>query len=54
MPRYVFNLVVGDEKYVIDHHGMEIDTLHEVHTNPLRVLHQPAVRIMHWPSFGDR
>ena len=38
MPRYVFNLIVGDQKYVIDDHGMEIDTLHEVHTNALRVL----------------
>ena len=28
MPRYVFNLIVGDQKYVIDDHGMEIDTLH--------------------------
>ncbi len=40
MPRYVFNLIVGDQKYVIDDHGMEIDTLHEVHTNALRVLEQ--------------
>ena len=38
MLRYVFNLIVGDQKYVIDDHGMEIDTLHEVHTNALRVL----------------
>jgi hypothetical protein len=38
MPRYVFSLIVGDQKYVIDQHGMEMDTLHEVHTNALRVL----------------
>ena len=38
MPRYVFNLIVGDQNYVIDQHGMEINTLHEVHTNALRVL----------------
>ena len=38
MPRYVFNLIVGDQKYVIDQHGMEIDTLHEVNTNALHVL----------------
>jgi len=38
MPRYVFNLIVGDQTHVIDHQDMEINTLHEVHTTALRVL----------------
>jgi len=40
MPRYVFSLAVGGQQYVTDEHGMELDTLYDVHTKALRILEQ--------------
>ena len=40
MPRYVFSLAVGGQYYVTDEHGMELDTLYDVHTKALRILEQ--------------
>ena len=40
MPRYVVSLAVGGQQYITDEHGIELDTLYDVHTKALRILEQ--------------